>query len=132
MRPAITFTITVTIAGSILLDYYYYYWYYSGIMRSLLLLQLLLLLLLLHKCFISITITISNSLTTLHIMHKCSALWLLFCHLKHVPKVLSDVIGLQVLNEMAQCDAMNVASVLCVLHGNKHRGHMCQVTQLPV
>ena len=43
-------------------DYYYYYYYYSGILRSL----LLLLLLSRHKRFITITITISNSLTTLH------------------------------------------------------------------
>ena len=55
MRPPITITITIT--GSIWKDYYYYY--YSGILRSL----LLLLLLLLRKSFI--TITISNSLTTL-------------------------------------------------------------------
>ena len=57
MRPPITITITIT--GSIWPDYYYYY--YSGILRSL----LLLLLLLLHKSVITITITISNSLTTL-------------------------------------------------------------------
>ena len=49
MQPPITITIT----SSILPDYYYY----SGILRSLLLLP--------HKCFITITITISNSLTTL-------------------------------------------------------------------
>ena len=60
MRPPITITITIT--SSIWPDYYYYY-YYAGILWSLLL--LLLLLLLLHKCFITITITISNSLTTL-------------------------------------------------------------------
>ena len=61
MRPPITITITIT--GSIWPDYYYYYYYYSGILRSL----LLLLLLSLHKCIITIaiTITISNSLTTL-------------------------------------------------------------------
>ena len=57
MRPLIPITITIT--GSIRPDYYYYY--YSGILRSL----LLLLLLSLHKCVITITITISNSLTTL-------------------------------------------------------------------
>ena len=59
MRPPITTTITIT--GSIWPDYYYYYYYYSGILRS------LLLLLLLHKSAITITvtITISNSLTTL-------------------------------------------------------------------
>ena len=55
----ITITITITVTGSIWPDYYYYY--YSGILRSL----LLLLLLLLHKSVITITITISNSLTTL-------------------------------------------------------------------
>ena len=63
MRLSITITITIT--GSIWPDYYYYYHYYSGILRSL----LLLLLLLLHKSVITIaiTITISNSLTTLPI-----------------------------------------------------------------
>ena len=55
MQPPIA--ITITIIGIISPDYYYYY--YSWILRSL----LLLLLLLRHKCFI--TITISNSLTTL-------------------------------------------------------------------
>ena len=55
MRPPITITITIT--GSIWPDYYYYY--YSGIFRS------LLLLLSRHKRFITVTITISNSLTTL-------------------------------------------------------------------
>ena len=55
MRPPITITITIT--GSIWPDYYYYC--YSGILRS------LLLLLSRHKHFITITITISNSLTTL-------------------------------------------------------------------
>ena len=67
MWPPITITITIT--GSIWKDYYYYYYYYyySGILRSL----LLLLLLLLRKSFITITITItiSNSLATLHEMH---------------------------------------------------------------
>ena len=58
MRPPITITITIT--GSIWPDYYYYYYYYSGILRSL----LLLLLLSRHKRFITITITISNSLLT--------------------------------------------------------------------
>ena len=55
--------ITITITGQIWPDYYYYYYYYSGILRSL----LLLLLLLRHKSAITITITvtISNSLTTL-------------------------------------------------------------------
>ena len=59
MWPPITTTITIT--GSIWPDYYYYY--YSEILRSL----LLLLLLSRHKRFITITITItiSNSLTTL-------------------------------------------------------------------
>ena len=57
MRPPITITITIT--GSIWPDYYYHY--YSGILRGL----LLLLLLSCHKRFITITITISNSLTTL-------------------------------------------------------------------
>ena len=59
MQPPITITIT----GSIWPDYYYYYYYYSGILRS----PLLLLLLSRHKGFITITITISNSLTTLFI-----------------------------------------------------------------
>ena len=59
MRPPISITITIT--GNIWPDYYYYYYYYSGILRSL----LLLLLLSRHKRFITITITISNSLTTL-------------------------------------------------------------------
>ena len=59
MQPPITITITIT--GIISPDYYYYYYYYSWILQSL----LLLLLLLRHKCFITITITISNSLTTL-------------------------------------------------------------------
>ena len=64
MRPPITITITIT--GSIWPDYYYYYYYYSGILRRL----LLLLLLLLHKSVITITvtITISNSLTTLMVV----------------------------------------------------------------
>ena len=57
MWPPITITITNT--SSIWPDYYYYYYYYSGILRS------LLLLLLPHKPAITITITISNSLTTL-------------------------------------------------------------------
>ena len=61
MRPPITITITITITGNIWPDYYYYYYYYSGILRSL----LLLLLLSRYKRFITITITISNSLTTL-------------------------------------------------------------------
>ena len=56
--------ITITITGKILPDYYYHY--YSGILRSL----LLLLLLSLQKCFITITITISNSLTTLVTQHN--------------------------------------------------------------
>ena len=55
MRPPITITITIT--GSIWPDYYYYY--YSGILRS------LLLLLLLSRQNRFITVTISNSLTTL-------------------------------------------------------------------
>ena len=61
MRPPITITITIT--GSIWPDYYHYY--YSGIWRS------LLLLLSRHKRFITIniTITISNSLTTLFLCH---------------------------------------------------------------
>ena len=59
MRSPITISITITITGSIWPDYYYYY--YSGILRSL----LLLLLLSCDKRFITITITISNSLTTL-------------------------------------------------------------------
>ena len=62
MRSPITITITITITGSIWKDYYYYY----GILRSL----LLLLLLLLRKSFITITITISNSLTTLVQKHQ--------------------------------------------------------------
>ena len=59
MRPPVTITITIT--SRIWPDYYYYY--YTGILRSL----LLLLLLSRHKRFITftITITISNSLTTL-------------------------------------------------------------------
>ena len=52
MRPPITITITDSLL-------YYYYYYYSGILRS------LLLLLSCHNRFITITITISNSLTTL-------------------------------------------------------------------
>ena len=56
MRAPITITITIT--DQIWPDYYYYY--YSGILRSL----LLLLLLLCHKYVITITITISNILTT--------------------------------------------------------------------
>ena len=59
MWPPITITITIT--GKIWSDYYYYYYYYSEFLRSL----LLLLLLSRHKRFITITITISNSLTTL-------------------------------------------------------------------
>ena len=59
MRAAITITIT----GQIWPDYYYYY--YSGILRS------LLLLLLRYKSVITITITISNSLTTLLSSNCC-------------------------------------------------------------
>ena len=59
-------TITITITGSVWPDYYYYYYYYSGILRSL----LLLLLLSTHNRFITITITISNSLTTLVMSHS--------------------------------------------------------------
>ena len=71
MRPPITITIT----SSIWPDYYYYYYYYSGILRSL----LLLLLLSRHKRFITITITISNSLTNL----VCMSIVTLFMFCSH-------------------------------------------------